>query len=166
MSRYLRGNIDEEVPLVTLAAKTLVSAAFAENVDSEARISSIVARYSLSDFTPAAADGPILVGLAHSDYSDAEIEAWLELTSSWAEGNLVASKEVANRLCRRVGIFDTPATLALATSLNDGKAIKTKLNWLLIEGQTIKVWAYNMGTSALTSGAIVHIQGHANLWPQ
>ncbi len=165
MGRYMRGGIDEVVSLTTLAPSTLVSALFDETVVERTLCTSIVCRYSLADFTPAANTGPILVGIAHSDYSDAEIEAWIENSDSWNVSDVVAEREVGRRLCRRVGIFDVPEDATKADVLNNGKAIKTKLNWMLASNQTLRLWAYNMGTAAIaTTVPQVRAQGHANLF--
>ncbi len=49
--------------------------------------------------------------------------------------------------------------------LNDGKPIKTKLNWILQEGQTLAFVGYNMGSVQVqTTTPDVRILGHANLW--
>lgn len=162
----MRGQVDESVALSTLAAATLISAAFTDSVTEQARISSVVASYSLSDFTPAAGDGPIMVGLALSVYTDAQIEEFIEQQDSWEEGDQVA-KEVSARRIRRVGVFEGPDALTQAAVLNDGKPIKTKLNWILNQGQTLRYWAYNPGSSALaTTDPDVRLQGHVNLWPR
>lgn len=166
MGRYIRGNVDEQLNLSTLASKTLISAAFDETVNERTLVSSIVASWSLQAFTPATGDGPVLVGVAHGDYSSAEIEAFLETTGSWNEGDLVA-QEVGKRRIRRVGVLGATTGPLTPSSLNDGKPIKTKLNWILLQGQTLQVWAYNMGSSALeTTNPVVDVQGHANLWPR
>ncbi len=164
MSRYVRGNIDESLALSTLAAKTLVGAAFDESVREQARITSIEAVYGLIDWTAGAGDGPIIVGVAHSDYSDGEIEAVIEATGSWDIGDKVA-QEVANRLVRIIGSFrsDTASTFAQFV-MNDGRPVKTKLNWKFATGNSLKVFAYNAGTSALATGAVVSLNGHANIF--
>ncbi len=166
MGKYIKGRIDEELNLGTLAAKVLVGVLFDESVNERTLVSSIVASYSLREFTPAAADGPIMIGVAHGDYSDSEIEAVIESTGSWNEGDKV-SQEISKRLVRTIGIFDTPADALAAVTLNDGKPIKTKLNWILTVGDALRLWAYNMGSSALaTTAPVVSAQGHANLWPR
>ncbi len=107
-----------------------------------------------------------MVGIAHSDYSDAEIQAVIDQTLSWNEGDKVG-QEVAKRLVRRIGQFGQPGDSLAPVVLNDGKEIKTKLNWILLQGQTLKLWAYNLGTGAVaTTTPIVTAQGHANLWPR
>ncbi len=167
--RYLRGNITETLALGTLGAGVVVGANISNVVFDRTFVSSVVATYSLAEFTEAVDDGPITVGLAHSDYTDAEIEEWIENTGGWNEGNKVA-QEIAKRKIKIVGTFDTRPGLAAGIAsmvLNDGKMIKTKLNVILLEGQTIKIWARNDGQSALaTTIPDVTVQGHANLWPR
>ncbi len=169
MGRYIRGNVDENLALGTLAAGTLISAVFDETVNERTLISSLVAAWNMSDFTPAADTGPIIVGVAHSDYTDAEVEAFIENTGSWNEGDMIQSREVGRRLVRIVGTFQTPQSgdAALNVSLNDMVPVKTKLNWILLQGQTIRYWAYNAGDVAIaTTNPNVRLHGHANLFPK
>ncbi len=164
MSDYLRGAVSEKMQLATLAALTVVKANFGDVVTEFHRATSIVARYSLDEFTPSVNDGPIMVGVAHSDYSAAEIEAWLENAASWETGDLVQSREIGRRLIKMIGIFESRGPLESAT-LNDGKPIRTKLGWGLATGQTIALWAYNMGDSNLAdTDPAVQCWGHVNLF--
>ncbi len=166
MGRYIRGDMDEQLALSTLAAKTAVKGNFDQVVNGRTFVSSVVATWALSEFTKSTGDGPILVGIAHGDYSAAEIEAWIENSGSWDEGDLV-QQEVGKRKIRRVGIFHTPDDEAQAVVLNDGKPIRTKCGWILNDGATLSHWAYNLGTSALaTTSPTLNTQGHANLWPR
>jgi len=166
--KYIRGAIDKAFALGTLAGNTLVSATFDGVVNERTFISSVKALYAMDEFTSATDDGPIIIGLAHSDYTDAEIEAWVENTTagSWDEGNLVA-QEIGRRKIRRVGVFEDAIGGTGSLVLNEGRMITTKCGWILLQGQTVRVWAYNAGSSALaTSDPTVHVQGHANLWPR
>ncbi len=169
MGRYIKGIVEESLGLGTLASLTLVGAQFDEAVTERTLISSLVAAYSMAEFTESTGDGPIIVGIAHSDYTDAEIEAWLESVASWSEADKVG-QEIGNRLCRTIGTFPSapqvgqPSAVAV---LNDGKPIKTKLNWILDTGQTLRLWAYNTGSSPLAGTApVIKCVGHANLWPK
>ncbi len=166
--KYLKGNVNETLTLGTLAALTLISAPMDETVNERTFVSSLVAAWILTKFTPGADDGPIMVGVAHSDYSDAEIEEYIENIGSWNEGDLVNTREISKRLIRKVGVFRWRAT-----DVNDfallagGGKITTKLKWILNQGQTIRIWAYNMGSSALaTTSPVVFTEGHVNLWPR
>ncbi len=163
-SKYINGNISENFNLGTLAGRTVLSKAVTDAVVDSTRCSSIKCTYAIQNMTPGATIGPIMIGVAHSDYSDSEIEAAIEAASSWDVGDRI-SKEVRGRLVRRIGIFDSGDSIQKAARLNDGKPIRTKLNWLLSEGDTLKFWAYNLGTSALaTTDPRVFVEGHANLW--
>ncbi len=166
MGKYLRGSVDDEVGFAALAAKDVAEAAFDEVVNERTLVSSVVASYTLSNFTPIASAGPIVVGLSHSDYSSAEIEEWIETTGSWNETDLV-QQEVASRKIRRIGVFETPDAATDSVALNDGRPMKTKLNWILNQGQTLNLWVYNSGAAAVaTTTPVVHANGHANLWPR
>lgn len=165
MGRYIRGNLDIDIDLGTLATKTAILGS-TDTVIDRTLVSSVVATYSLSGMTAASGDGPLEVGVAHGDYTLAEIEGFLELTTSWKETDML-DREILSRKIRRIGVFDTPATVGESYTLNDGKALKTKLNWIVTNGQGLNFWVYNLGTSALeTTDPNVNIRGHANLWPR
>lgn len=163
--KYLRGGIDETKALGVLAAGDLLKEDVADAVSEKAWCSSVNLSWSLANFTPTAKAGPILVGIAHSDYTDAEIEAWIENLFSWNQGDQV-QQEVASRKIRRVGILIPAGTgLLLSSTLNDGRPLRTKAGWQLVTGQTIALWYYNMGSVDLVTGAEVETIGFANLWP-
>ncbi len=164
--QYLKGQIEHTLALATLASKDVIGSNVGDTVIEKAWLSSVKATHSLAFPTPLAGDGPIMVGLAHSDYTDAEIEEWIENAESWNSSDL-RSQEQARRKIRRIGIFPMSETGDLTSSkvLNDGKPIRTKCGWMLDTGMTVKFWAYNMGSSALTTGRLYQVQGHVNLWP-
>ncbi len=163
---YIPGNIQLDIVLTTLAAATGVLAATA-TVDDTTRITSVRASYSLEDMTQGAGIGPIVCGVAHSDYTLAEVEAWIKLTTGWSQANMV-SKEISGRRIRRIGTFPGSNTDGSGISvLNDGKPIRTKLNWEVTEGQGLNFWAFNTGSNAIaTTVPRVHVEGKANLWTQ
>lgn len=164
---YLKGDIKATLAVGSLAAVSLISVAATETVIEKTRVSSVECIWSLSDFTALVNDGPLMCGLAHSDYTDAEIEQWVENAGSWNAGDKV-NQEIAKRFIRKIGVFRTEdataASIAATATLNEGMPIKTKLNWSLVTGQTLKFWVYNLGSSALTTGTIMNIDGHANLF--
>ncbi len=166
MGRYIRGKIEIDGALGALATKDLIAVPTSETTSERMWLSSVVATWSLKDLASVVDDGPIIVGLAHGDYSAAEIEEFLENTGSWAEGSLQA-QEVAKRKIRIVGTFQQQQGDVVATQvLNDGKEIRTKCNWILTTGKAIDFWAYNAGADAITTGSNLHVYGHANLWPR
>ncbi len=167
MGKYIRGTVDEELTIAGLATRSLTLVAFDEAVEERSFISSIVASWSMDEWTPTANAGPIMVGVAHSDYTAAEIEEWIENTASWSEGDLVQSREIGKRLIRKVGIFRDRGVVLENIVLGNGRPIKTKLGWILTTGQTLDLWAYNLGgASVATTTPSIHCEGHANLWPR
>ncbi len=166
-SKYINGSIDHRLQIgSSLAANTLIGSNITQVTVDTCRLSSIKCSYSLNNFTPTANAGPIIVGVAHSDYTDAEVEQWLETSGSWDRGN-TSAREQRSRMVRQIGRFNIGPDGAStdAVVLNGGRPIKTKLNWLLTEGQTVKFWAFNSGSVAVaTTNPNFEIQGDANLW--
>ncbi len=164
-SGYLKGQIALDVDLGTLAGNTGVRTAVPDVVTDPMRVSSISTTHTISAVTKGADIGPVLVLVAHSDYSLAEIEEWLEASESWSKTDLVA-KEVSDRLIRTIGMFDHPQDASDMVSLNHGRPIKTRLNWPLQSAQGLAFIHYNTGSSAFaTTDPDCHVRGHANLWP-
>ncbi len=164
MSRYLKGIASEKMLLGTLAASTGIKENWDDSVDEASIVTSIVGSWALGNWSVATNVGPIAFGVAHSDYSQAEIESWYEATSSWDQGDLVA-KEVANRKIRLIGIFAGAGVAVANIPFNDGKEVKTKLNWTLATGQTLALWAYNTGSTAVGgTDPSVNFSGHANIF--
>ncbi len=158
-SFILKGEVDETLALGTLASAVVIGDGFNDTVDDSAWAISAELTWTIRDRTVNQA--PIIVGLAHGDYTDAEIEEFLENTGSWTRGDLIA-QEIGRRRIRVVGSFEglTPDEV-----LNDGKTIKTKLGFLLLPGQTVKLWAWNKSGATLTTGAAIGVFGHVWLRP-
>ncbi len=164
--RYLKGRLDETLALGTLGAKVVISANSSDVVTEKAFLSSVKATWSLGAVTDAINVGPVEVGIAHSDYSSAEIEEYLENSGSWQEEDMI-SQEIGKRKIRSVGLLRSPDTVAGFSRLNDGKPITTKAGWIIQTGQGVRIWAYNMGSVAFaTTDPQMQVQGHANLWPR
>ncbi len=147
-------SIAESLPLLTLDSLDVLGETLnGSNVDKPTRVMSVDCLFALNGMT--ALEGPVDVGLAHSDYTDAEVEECLEATGSWASDDKVA-RERANRLVRRVGQLD-----AEHDELNDGEPVRVRLNWALASGSTLRYWARNVGSGTLTTGAILTFNGTA-----
>lgn len=158
--RLLKGAVDKELTLAALAANDVIAGLFTDTVTEQAFALSTELTWSKRDGT--VGEGPIIVGLAHSDYTAAEIEEYLENTGSWEIGDMV-QQEIARRKIRIVGTFPQEAVDEV---LNDGKPIKTTLKFVLSSGQTVQVFAFNKSGGALTTGTIINCEGHCWLRPQ
>lgn len=157
--KLLKGRIIADNALGALADVDVIAFDLAENVNERTFALSTECTWAINNHT--VGEGPIHVGWAHGDYSDAEIEAWVENTGSWNEGDLV-STEVARRKIRQVGTF---AGLSTDEVLNDGKSIKTTLKFILNQGEGLKMWAYNESGGVLTTGTRLVANGHCWLRP-
>ncbi len=107
---------------------------------------------SIRALTPG--EGPIGVGFAHSDYSDAEIAEGLAPVLL-GPGNKI-EQERSRRLIRRHGMF--PGILAEETQ-GDGLPKRTTLKFLISDGFALSVWGENQSGAALTTGAVIELQG-------
>ncbi len=162
--RYLRGKLIEIDFLSTLAANTAIGFLASGTLSEKAWLSSVVTTVSWLDVTPNTG-GPVIVGVAHSDYTAAEIESWVENSGSWNEGDKI-NQEIARRKIRLVGTLQVPPDVDQSYTMNDGMPVHTKCNWQLATGDTVKWWVYNQSSIAFaTTNPAIFMLGHANLWP-
>ncbi len=136
-----------------LVSQDLVGAILGDSADDELYGVSLKATWSLANHT--AAEGPIDVGFAHGDYTDAEVEEWLESQGAWDRSDMI-QREHSRRKCRRVGTFAGAGTDEV---LNDGKPITTPVRFVFQEGQTLRIWAFNSSSGTLTTGASIVVDG-------
>ncbi len=109
--------------------------------------------FTLRDLT--GGEGPIKVGLAHSDLSVTEINE--AITVELTDPDDIITKERLSRPVRTVGIFtsDTAASGGQTNRLEDGTKIRQKLMFSIGDGFTLDMWAKNQSGATLTTGAIV-----------
>ncbi len=143
------------ITLSTLGSQIVIFGALTGTSDAQYRLVTADMIWALTGFT--SGEGPITVGYCHNDYSVTEVKEAIEIASSISPGDKIA-QEKANRWVRTIGTFEADANGVL----NDGKPIKTRLNWAVQIGSAVNAFAYNESANALTTGAIVNLQG--NLW--
>ncbi len=143
-----------------LASLDLISADLTAAVSDPIRVVSVDCSYSIVDLAAFIDDGQEF-GLAHSDYSDTEIEECIEAFASIDLGNKVA-QEQANRLVRTVGFFQGGgASTDSSMSFNNGMPYKVKLNWRLSTGDSIRIWVRNGSDTVYTTGTGLLVVGNA-----
>ena len=152
----LRGAVDSQLSVNNLAANSLTTIA-GTTAPQRTLVMSL-------DLAVRAANGVstegVRVGVAHSDYSDAEIEEWIENAGGWDEGNLV-SQEIMKRKIRDLGSINNLSN----GRLHDGAVKRTKLNWVLTEGDALDYFAYNTEDVALGANGVIWFEGSAWLRP-
>ncbi len=105
-----------------------------------------------------AGEGPIDVGFAHGDLSVTEIKEALTVTFN-DPGNIIA-KEHASRPVRKLGAF---GVIGDSAALNDGKGMKRAIRFRVDTNHELKAFAYNRSGAALTTGAVLTIEGTVRL---
>ncbi len=143
-----------------LAALDVTSASMVSASTGPYRVMSLDMSWSLADLGATSDDGQEF-GVAHSDYSDAEIEECLESITAIDKGDKIA-QERADRLVRTIGQMTGAPGTGAGLSFNDGKPVKTKLNWHMSIGDTLRVWIRNGSGAVYTTGASVLASG--NYW--
>ncbi len=145
--------LDEEWTLATLAASTLLSQGGGIASDIDLFAISMDVLCSMRGLT--VGEGPIIIGIANSDYTDAEIEEYIENAARWTRADMIAM-ERSRRQIRKIGQFSGNFADEV---LNDGKKIRVKLRYAIYEGQSVNFWAYNASDGTLTTGAEINIFG-------
>ncbi len=159
--RLRKVRIAASAALGALATKDVVVSAITSAVADKLRLISVNFSYTWVDIA-AAVDGGMEFGLCHSDYSAAEVEECLEAANSIDLGDKV-TQEQANRLVRSIGSMSSvSAATGQEAVFNDGRKMKTRLNWLLSAGDTLNVWMRNGSGIVYTTGSSIEIQGE--LW--
>ncbi len=144
-----------------LVTQDVVQSAGSANATNTLRIMSLDMAWGIVDLGAATDDG-FTFGVAHSDYTAAEIEECLEATGSMDIGDKVA-QEQANRLVREIGTISPQAALAGGgANFADGRRVKTKLNWVLAIGDNLAVWVRNASSANYTTGA--SLVGNGVMW--
>ncbi len=157
--RVLR--VNTSFALGTLGVTTWLKSVLLANLTQEIYAISADLNWSLSNLT--SVQGPIIVGLAHGDYSVAEIKEWFQ-ASNTLSGDQIEQEE-NRRKCRDAGMFETSATVALGhVGLKDGKTVRTQLKFRIEESKDLVAWAANLGAEALSiTDPIVEVYGKVYL---
>ncbi len=158
MNNFQQIRISTQYAVGALTVNNLTSGVLGPTLTDDYRVTSIDGVWSMIGVD---GEGPITVGVAHGDYTAQEIEDCL-LASQTRPGDKIAM-ERSNRLVRVIGVFDQDQN---PEKLNDGRKIKTRLNWRL-DGDAdgiigLQVWSFSQFAGTLTGGALLKFQGVFN----
>ncbi len=114
----------------------------------------------------AIADDTLEFGVAHGDYTAAEIEECLEASGSINAGTK-DQQEKANRLVRSIGIVagGVGDAASQGAPFNNGRPVKVKLNWTIQIGDTLSIWMRNGSAVVYTTGSVLAVIGKAWVTP-
>ncbi len=165
MRRWRRFNLRKvriaaKVDLGTLAVADVISGAFSGVASDTYRVISIDTAWNWTDIADVN-DDYLQFGVAHSDYSAAEIEEALEGTGGIDLGDKIG-QERANRLVREIGVFGSLDQISGSARFNNGRPMKTKLNWKISIGDTLVLWARNASGVLYSTGSALGATG--NMW--
>ncbi len=153
--------VNSGLSIGALASADVISGAITNNATNNMRITSAHLSYSWADIQ-AAIDDAAAFGLAHGDYTAAEIEECLEAGGAMDKGDKIAL-EHSSRLVREIGQMTGPHdTVGAGVSFADGRVVKTKLNWNLSIGEALQAWVRNNSGVVYTTGSTLAIAG--KLW--
>ncbi len=154
--------VNSGMSIGALASADVISAAITNNATNNMRVVSAHLAYTWADIQ-ATIDDALAFGLAHGDYSAAEIEECLEAGGAMDKGDKIALEQ-SNRLVREVGQFSglSGGVVGAGAAVNDGRPIKTKLNWNLSIGEALQVWVRNNSGVVYTTGSTLSTAG--KLW--
>ncbi len=149
--------VTKSIPIGALDTLDVTSGALLNASTTPYRLITADLSFNISDLAALIDDGQEF-GIAHGDYTAAEIEECLEAQSAIDVGDQVQN-EFANRRVRTIGFMvGAPGTDASKT-FNDGKSIKIKLNWLISVGKFISVWVRNGSDTIYTTGSNMLVMG-------
>ncbi len=144
-----------------LASEDVTAVALTDVTVDPLQAISFNATYSWVDLS-AAGDGALEFGLAHGDYTAAEIEECLEAAGGINQSDKT-EMERANRLVRRIGVISTAvAGAGEEKEWNNGRQVKTKLNWRLGTGIALNIWFRNGSGTVYVTGSSMAVLG--TLW--
>ncbi len=106
-------------------------------------------------------DGPVDVGLAHGDYTVAEIAEAMDASPNSDSDKIAIEK--SNRQTRLAGTFQQPVNTGAGQVLNNGRKIRTKMGWYFSKDIDLVLFAINRGSPALTVDTTVSVSGMAYL---
>ncbi len=140
------------ITLGTLANNTVVKGSLLGTLLEDLYVISADLIWTIRSLT--VGEGPIEVGVVHSDYTVTEILENLDVTLL-GPGTKI-EQERSRRLVRRIGMFNG---LGSEEVLNDGQVIRTKMRFTCQDGKDLDAWVRNSSGATLITGAIVQVHG-------
>ncbi len=144
--------VDATTTLGALASGVFITGILIPTVEQEHFAISMDISVTMGDHT--VAQGPLAVGVAHGDYTVAEISEWFNSTGVMA-GDQIAL-ERSRRKIRDICALDGEATTEKAF---DGSVKRIPLRFKVEDGESVNIWAMNQDDDPLTTGTFIRVYG-------
>jgi len=152
--RFQTWRVSENLALGTLAQATVIAATLLD-LAQDAYLISADLMWTVRGL--ANNESPILVGLSNGDLTTTEIQEAIDASPD--SQSAIIELERARRPVRTVGHCVQVGAAQQAT-LNDGKPVRTKIKFPVVNNTELDFWARNESAAApLTTGAVLEIQG-------
>ncbi len=115
---------------------------------------------SIKALTPGEGSPSTMV-VAHSDYTDVEVREGLDIGSLTGPADKI-QEERSRRLIRKVGVFQSQEVNHVSLKAEGRYAssrIRTKLRFLISDGNALDIGVWNRSGAALTTGASFEFDG-------
>ncbi len=148
---------ETDLTLGTLALNAVLTTGLLDSsFDDDIYIISADVQFNLRNQTDA--EGPIHVGLAHSDYSVTEILEFLDVDPT-ERHDLIAQERVRRgKRIRKFGGFRVSESTDVHFYLAHGEMIRKPMKFAVNEGKQVNVYAVNRG-SGVSTGRVVNVSG-------
>jgi len=154
MGKFQPIKLSAQQALATLASETGLLGTITSDLASEGYWC-VSLDLNISWDNAAVGDGAIDIYLANSDWTLAEVEEFIEITTGFQRGDKKGQEiQSRGRSIRKVGSL-TPEV----NNLNDGKATRIKFKQYIAEGDTLNFCFYNNAPAALTTGSTISWSG-------
>ncbi len=127
---------------------TLTADLLASDFDDDIYMISVDCAFGLEGQT--AGEGPIHVGIAHSDYTDAEIQEYLDVDPTERHDKIAQERVKRGAQIRKFGRFGIGTEGGPNTVLANGTLQRKPLKFVVNEGKTLSVYATNRGVGNTT----------------
>ncbi len=153
--------LDASFAAGALGADAILSGTLIPASDSNYRLLSVKCLAVWADIA-AVIDGGAAFGVAFGDYTDTEIFECVTATGSISRGDKIVL-EKANRWVRLIGTFPSSPSAAPDGEVvfNDGRPRKTRLNWAIPIGKTVKFFIWNQSDTLWSAGSTLVMTGSA-----
>ncbi len=143
----------QAVALSTLADETVLKTGLAQSMGEDIFVISVDLSIHIKDNTTG--EFPLFFGISHGDYTVAEILEAVNAEQTDPDDKI--AMEHGRRQVRKIGGIH--GTEALGVQFNDGKTIRQKIGFSVGDGHTLDFWVKNQSGGALTTGAVIELDG-------